>query len=105
MCQVTCQMRTNETLNFWRPWDTKTESTNENSNLITLLETPQIQYTFKHLMAKKKSRKHKSTSKNLIHRSERPCEHCGITSSCTWRPGPNGKGSLCNTCGFYYRRT
>eukprot|EP01134_Creolimax_fragrantissima_P001059 CFRG1059T1 len=39
-----------------------------------------------------------------ISRPDRPCTHCGITKSCTWRPGPAGRSSLCNTCGYFYRR-
>eukprot|EP00122_Pirum_gemmata_P005967 Pgem_evm1s5451 len=47
----------------------------------------------------KRVRKRKS-----IIRTNRPCRHCYETSSCTWRPGPEGSGTLCNTCGFYYRK-
>eukprot|EP01134_Creolimax_fragrantissima_P008465 CFRG8465T1 len=39
-----------------------------------------------------------------IVRLDRPCTHCGITESCTWRPGPDGRSTLCNTCGYFYRR-
>eukprot|EP00122_Pirum_gemmata_P001085 Pgem_evm1s967 len=46
----------------------------------------------------------KEKKDNAITRISRPCRHCGETSSCTWRPGPAGKGTLCNTCGFYYRK-
>eukprot|EP00122_Pirum_gemmata_P004556 Pgem_evm1s4142 len=90
MCQITCQMRNNQDLNLWRPWDTKIESNNENNKLVTLLEVSQVQNAVKHMITQKKNRK----TKIIINRPERPCEHCAVTSSCTWRPGPSGKGSL-----------
>ena len=38
--------------------------------------------------------------KSLIHRPTRPCTNCKTHTSCTWRPGPVGPGSLCNRCGY-----
>ncbi|KNC81551.1 hypothetical protein SARC_06126 [Sphaeroforma arctica JP610] len=45
-----------------------------------------------------------SNKRPPIVRLDRPCLHCGITESCTWRPGPEGRSTLCNTCGYFYRR-
>eukprot|EP00122_Pirum_gemmata_P011738 Pgem_evm1s10880 len=42
--------------------------------------------------------------REAITRVDNPCKHCGEITSCTWRPGPGGSASLCNTCGCYYRK-
>ncbi|KNC76275.1 hypothetical protein SARC_11216 [Sphaeroforma arctica JP610] len=48
---------------------------------------------------------HKVNKKRTpVVREDNPCSHCGITESCTWRPGPLGRSTLCNTCGYYFRR-
>lgn len=39
----------------------------------------------------------KSTSKTKL-----PCTYCQTTESTTWRPGPCGASTLCNTCGVKY---
>lgn len=33
-----------------------------------------------------------------------PCSCCRTYSSPTWRPGPVGSGTLCNTCGLHYKK-
>ena len=35
-------------------------------------------------------------------RTKLPCTYCGVTESTTWRPGPCGPSTLCNTCGVKY---
>ena len=30
------------------------------------------------------------------------CTFCGCERSCTWRPGPCGSSTLCNSCGILY---
>lgn len=36
----------------------------------------------------------------LVERPDRPCTNCGTSVSCTWRPGPFGSGTLCNSVWF-----
>jgi len=43
------------------------------------------------------------TSK-MMSRHKLPCTRCGTHISSTWRPGPAGTSSLCNTCGVQYMR-
>jgi len=35
-------------------------------------------------------------------RHKMPCTRCGTVLSCTWRPGPCGTASLCNSCGLLW---
>ena len=35
-------------------------------------------------------------------RTKLPCTYCGAVESTTWRPGPCGPSTLCNTCGVKY---
>jgi len=42
--------------------------------------------------------------KNLMSRQKLPCTRCRTVVSTTWRPGPCGTSSLCNTCGVQYMR-
>lgn len=41
-------------------------------------------------------------SKNVTTKPKSPCTYCNTTDSPTWRPGPCGAGTLCNTCGVKY---
>ncbi len=43
-------------------------------------------------------------SSKIMSRHKLPCTHCGTFISSTWRPGPCGTSSLCNTCGVQYMR-
>ena len=43
-------------------------------------------------------------SKKLMSRHKLPCTRCRALISSTWRPGPCGTSSLCNTCGVQYMR-
>lgn len=43
------------------------------------------------------------TSK-IMSRRKLPCTRCQTFISSTWRPGPCGTSSLCNTCGVQYMR-
>ena len=38
-------------------------------------------------------------------RTKLPCTYCGTPESTTWRPGPCGPSTLCNTCGVKYMDT
>ena len=40
--------------------------------------------------------------KNVTSKPKSPCTYCNTTDSPTWRPGPCGAGTLCNTCGVKY---
>lgn len=40
----------------------------------------------------------------LMSRQKLPCTRCRTLVSSTWRPGPCGTSSLCNTCGVQYMR-
>lgn len=42
--------------------------------------------------------------KKLMSRHKLPCTRCRTVVSSTWRPGPCGTSSLCNTCGVQYMR-
>lgn len=35
-------------------------------------------------------------------KTKQPCTHCHTLESTTWRPGPCGASTLCNTCGVKY---
>ena len=43
-------------------------------------------------------------SSKLMSRHKLPCTRCKTMVSSTWRPGPCGTSSLCNTCGVKYMR-
>lgn len=40
--------------------------------------------------------------KHVQSKPKAPCTYCSTTDSPTWRPGPCGTGTLCNTCGVKY---
>ena len=40
--------------------------------------------------------------KECMSRHRLPCTMCRTLTSSTWRPGPCGTSSLCNTCGLQY---
>lgn len=43
-----------------------------------------------------------AVSKKTMSRQKLPCTRCGTHVASTWRPGPCGTSSLCNTCGVMY---
>lgn len=43
-------------------------------------------------------------SSKIMSRHKLPCTRCSAFISSTWRPGPCGTSSLCNTCGVQYMR-
>ncbi len=47
---------------------------------------------------------HSRTEAKIMSRHKLPCTRCGTFVSSTWRPGPCGTSSLCNTCGVQYMR-
>lgn len=46
--------------------------------------------------------KHNVMDKKIMSRQKLPCTRCGTHLASTWRPGPCGTSSLCNTCGVMY---
>jgi hypothetical protein len=40
---------------------------------------------------------------NVVDELEGPCVHCHADSSAQWRAGPES-GTVCDTCGMYYRK-
>lgn len=46
--------------------------------------------------------KHNVIDKKIMSRQKLPCTRCGTHVASTWRPGPCGTSSLCNTCGVMY---
>lgn len=47
---------------------------------------------------------HNAVAKKMMSRQKLPCTRCGTHVASTWRPGPCGTSSLCNTCGVMYMR-
>jgi hypothetical protein len=46
--------------------------------------------------------KRKKNSKKL--QGQYICEGCGTNKTPQWRPGPNGKNTLCNACGVRWKK-